>query len=176
MKTIYLFNMKSEENFKKLCDLTTSIMGLPKGSLSDRSRKTDLQVPRAAASVVATMDKIHCTVIAKELKRDRSLIYHYNKMHTANYSSWEKYRNTFNQIYMAYSQLENARKRFFDLQHLKDHLRKAGVCNSEKHQTSIRITTGKLGTDVKVSYKDFYDQLELCKLALQDYKYEIDIK
>ena len=97
-------------------------------------------------------------------------------MHTANYSSWEKYRNTFNQIYMAYTQLENARKRFFDLQHLKDHLRKAGVCNSEKHQTSIRITTGELGTDVKVSYKDFYDQLELCKLALQDYKYEIDIK
>lgn len=168
--------MKAEENFKKLCNLTTSIMGLPKGSLAYKSRKTELQVPRAAASVVATMDNIHCTVIAKELKRNRTLIYHYNKMHSANYSTWDKYRDTFNQIYMAYTHLENAKKQFFDLQHLKDHLKKAGVCNSEKHQTSIMITTGKLGAEVKVSYRDFYDQLELCKLALQDYKYEIEIK
>tara|TARA_R110001599_G_scaffold129853_1_gene304529 strand:- start:2881 stop:3405 length:525 start_codon:yes stop_codon:yes gene_type:complete len=173
---IYLFNMKAKENFKKLCDLTTSIMGLPKGSLSNKSRKTELQVPRAAAAVVATMDNIHCTVIAEELKRDRSLIYHYNKMHSPNYSTWEKYRNTFNQIYMAYSQLENARKQFFDLQHLKDHLKQAGVCNSEKHQTSIMVTCGKVGTEIKVSYRDFYNQLELCKLALQDYKFEIEIK
>ena len=167
--------MTAEDNFKNLCDLTTSVMGLPKGSLAYKSRKIKLQVPRAAAAVVATMSNIHCTVVAKGLKRDRSLIYHYNKMHSANYSSWEKYRNTFNQIYMAYTSLENAKKEFFDLQHLKDHLRQAGVMDSNKHQTSIRIKCGKVCTDVKVSYRDFYNQLELCKLALQDYKYEIEI-
>jgi len=167
--------MTAEDKFKNLCNLTTNIMGLPKGSLAYKSRKTELQVPRSAAAVVATMDNTHCTVIAKVLKRDRSLIYHYNKMHSANYSSWEKYRTTFNQIYMAYTQLENAKKEFFDLQHLQDHLRQAGVMSSNKHQTSIRIKCGKVGTDVKVSYRDFYTQLELCKLALQDYKYEIEI-
>ena len=167
--------MTAEDNFKNLCNLTTNIMGLRKGSLSHKSRRTELQVPRAAASVIATMDKIHCTVIAKVLNRNRSLIYHYNKMHNANYSSWEKYRTTFNQIYMAYTHLENAKKEFFNLQHLQDHLRKSGVIESNKHQTSIRIKCGKVGTDVKVSYRDFYNQLELCKLALQDYKFEIEI-
>jgi len=167
--------MTAEDNFKNLCNLTTSIMGLRKGSLSHKSRRTELQVPRAAASVIATMDKVHCTVIAKVLNRNRSLIYHYNKMHNANYSSWEKYRTTFNQIYMAYTHLENAKKEFFDLQHLQDYLRKSGVIASDKHQTSIRIKCGKVGTDIKVSYREFYNQLELCKLALQDYRYEIEI-
>ena len=167
--------MTAEDNFKNLCNLTTNIMGLPKGSLAYKSRKIELQVPRAAAAVVATMDNIHCTIVAKGLKRDRSLIYHYNKMHSANYSSWEKYRNTFNQIYMAYTSLENAKKEFFDLQHLKEHLRNAGIYNSEKYQTIIRIKCGKIGTDVNVSFREFYDTLELCKLALQDYKYQIEI-
>jgi hypothetical protein len=167
--------MTAEDNFKNLCNLTTSIMGLPKGSLAYKSRKIELQVPRAAAAVVATMDNIHCTVIAKVIKRDRSLIYHYNKMHSSNYSTWEKYRITFNQIYMAHTHIENAKKEFFDLQHLQDHLRKSGVIASDKQQTSIRIKCGKVGTDVKVSFRDFYNQLELCKLALQDYKYEIEI-
>ena len=167
--------MIAEDNFKNLCNLTTSVMGLPKGSLAYKSRKTQLQVPRAATAVIATMDKIHCTVVARGLKRDRSLIYHYNKMHNANYSSWEKYRTTFNQIYMAYTHLENSKKEFFDLQHLRDHLRQSGIYESSKHQTIIRIKCGKIGTDVKVSYREFYNQLELCKLALQDYKYEIEI-
>jgi hypothetical protein len=54
-------------------------------------------------------------------------------------------------------------------------IRKSGVMSSAKQQTSIRIKCGKIGTDVKVSYREFYNQLELCKLALQDYKYEIEI-
>tara|TARA_R110000824_G_scaffold70976_2_gene181916 strand:- start:1216 stop:1722 length:507 start_codon:yes stop_codon:yes gene_type:complete len=168
--------MTAEDNFKALCDLTTNIMGLPKGSLAYKSRKLELQIPRAAASVVATMENIHCTVIAKGIKRDRSLIYHYNKMHSSNYSSWKKYRTTFNQIYMAHTQVENAKKEFFDLQHLKEHLRNAGIYNSEKHQAIIRIKCDKIGTDVNVSFREFYDTLELCKLALQDYKYQIEIK
>ena len=168
--------MTAEDNFKNLCNLTTSVMGLRKGSLSQKSRRTELQIPRAVAAVISRLeDETHQTVIAKVLKRDRSLVYHYEKMHTSNYSSWEKYRDTFNQVYMAYISLTNDKKEFFDLQHLQDHLRQAGVIASNKHQTSIRIKCGKVGTDVKVSYRDFYNQLELCKLVLQDYKYEIEI-
>ena len=151
-------------------------MGLRKGSLSQKSRRTELQIPRAVAAVISRLeDETHQTVIAKVLNRDRSLVYHYEKMHSANYSSWEKYRDTFNKVYMAYTSLANAKKEFFDLQHLHDHLRKSGVKGSDKHQTSIRIKCGKVGTDIKVSYREFYNQLELCKLALQDYRYEIEI-
>jgi len=168
--------MTAEDNFKNLCNLTTSVMGLRKGSLSQKSRRTELQIPRAVAAVISRLeDETHQTVIAKVLNRDRSLVYHYEKMHSANYSSWEKYRDTFNKVYMAYTSLANAKKEFFDLQHLHDHLRNSGVKGSDKHQTSIRIKCGKVGTDIKVSYREFYNQLELCKLALQDYRYEIEI-
>ena len=65
--------MIEELNFKILCDLTTSLVGLDKDSLSSKSRKYKYQIPRAVASVVARMiDKTHRTIIAKELKRDRS--------------------------------------------------------------------------------------------------------
>jgi len=170
------FNMTAEDNFKSLCDLTTSLMGLTKGSLAYKSRRTELQVPRAVASVIARIeDNTHRTVIAKVLKRDRSLIYHYENTHEANYSSWAAYRDTFNKVYTAYTSIINAKKEFFNLSHLKNHLKDNGVRNSSKHQTTLRVQCGKVGTDVKVSYREFYNQLELCKLALQDYKYQIEI-
>ena len=83
--------MIEELNFKILCDLTTNLLGLHRGSLSCKSRKSKYQVPRTVASVVARMiDETHRTVIAKELKRDRSLIYYYERMHESSYRSFPK--------------------------------------------------------------------------------------
>ncbi len=96
--------MIAEDNFKTLCNLTTSLMGLRKGSLAFKSRKSELQVPRAVASVVARMvDDTHPTIIAKEIKRDRVSVWHYEKMHQSNYRTFPKYRETFNKIYNAYN-------------------------------------------------------------------------
>ena len=72
--------MESEDNFKLLCNLTTDVMGLPKGSLSTKSRKRNLQVARSSAGVIARIqDDTSQTIIAKVLNRNRSLIYHYEK-------------------------------------------------------------------------------------------------
>tara|TARA_R100000781_G_scaffold114661_1_gene86052 strand:- start:1153 stop:1662 length:510 start_codon:yes stop_codon:yes gene_type:complete len=168
--------MIQEENFKNLCDLTTNLVGLPKGSLSLKSRKQEYQIPRSVVSVIARMvDDTHHTVIAEELKRDRTLVYHYEKTHDSNYRSFPKYRKVFNKIYNAYSNLQGAKRTFVDLSTLKSHLRDYGVFNSNKHQTTIRITSGKVQADIKVSYKDFYNQLENCKLALVNCKYNLEI-
>ena len=43
-KKICLSKMNTEDNFKNLCDLTTSLVGLPKGSLALKTRKTEYQV------------------------------------------------------------------------------------------------------------------------------------
>lgn len=136
----------------------------------------ELQIPRSVVAVIARLeDDTHRTTIGKVLHRDRSLIYHYEKSHDDNYVSWPAYRNTFNTIYSAYTDLLSAKKEFFDLQHLKSHLRENNVFASHKHQTTITVKTGKLETNVKVSYRDFYNQLENIKLALQDYKYTIKV-
>ena len=176
MMKVYHFKMIEEINFKILCDLTTNLVGLRKGSLSYKSREQKYQVPRAVASVVARMiDETHRLTIAKELKRDRSLIYHYEKMHKSNYRSFPKYREVFNKIYNAYSNIQGAKRTFVDTRQLEIYLRDNGVENSDKHQTTIKVTSGMVEYDIKVSYKDFYDQLEKCKFVLTDCNYNLEI-
>ena len=168
--------MRSEENFENLCDLTTNLVGLPKGSLALRSRKIEYQVPRAVASMIARIeDDTHRETIAKVLKRDRTSVNHYERNHSANYASYPLYRDTFNKVYNAYVDIKEAKKKFVDMYNLQEHLRNSGVNHSANHQTTIRITSGKFGTDIKVSYRDFYNQLENVKLALQDYQHEIEV-
>ena len=63
--------MTEEYNFKNLCDLTTSVLGLPKGSLALKSRKRPLQVARAIAGYIARSEEdIHRAVIGNGLNRD----------------------------------------------------------------------------------------------------------
>ena len=173
---ICLSNMIQEENFKTLCDLTTSLMGLEKGALALKSRKQVYQIPRSVAAVISRMvDETKPEIIAKELNRDRTLIYHYERHHMSNYRSFPKYREIFNKVYNAYSKIQESKLTFVDLSHLKNRLKQNGVINSEKHQTTIRITSGKVQADVKVSYRDFYNQLEKCKFALTDCNYNLEI-
>tara|TARA_R100001443_G_scaffold89759_1_gene96273 strand:- start:811 stop:1338 length:528 start_codon:yes stop_codon:yes gene_type:complete len=170
------FKMIQEDNFKNLCDLTTRLVGLRKGSLSYKSRKQEYQIPRSVASVVARMiDETHRTIIAKELKRDRSLIYHYEKMHEFNYRSFPKYREVFNLVYNAYSSIQGSKRTFSDSRELEIYLRENGVSNSDKYQTIIKVTSGRAECNIRLSYKDFYNQLELCKFALTDCNYNLEI-
>ena len=172
----YHSKMTQEDNFKNLCNLTTSLLGLRKGSLAYKSRKQDLQVARSIASVIARIEyEVPHSTIAKVINRNRTLIYHYEKNHKHNYATFPKYRDTFNKVFNAFTTIEDSKKSFFDLQQLKNYLRKNDVFNSEKHQVIIRIKSGEVGTDIKVSYRDFYNQLENVKLALQNFKYEIEI-
>ena len=176
MNQMCLFKMIAELNFKILCDLTTNLLGLRKGSLSYKSRKNKYQVPRSVASVVARMvDETHRSIIAKELKRDRSLIYHYEKMHESNYRSFPKYREVFNRVYNAYSNIQGSKRTFIDEYQLKYYLKENGIIDSEKYQTIIRVTSGRVEVDIKVSYKDFYDMLEKCKFAMTDCNYNLEI-
>lgn len=151
-------------------------MGLDKGALALKSRKQVYQIPRSVAAVISRMvDETKPEIIAKELNRDRTLIYHYERHHMSNYRSFPKYREIFNKVYNAYSKIQESKLTFVDLSHLKNRLKQNGVMDSEKHQTTIRITSGKVQADVKVSYRDFYNQLEKCKFALTDCNYNLEI-
>jgi hypothetical protein len=173
---IALFNMTTEDNFINLCNLTTSVLGLPKDSLSLKSRKQDLQVARSIAGVIArTEDDIHQTVIAKVLNRDRSLIYHYEKMHKDNYATFPKYRNAFNKVYIAYKDINSAKKTFLDSDFMKSHLLKNDVKEHLKAQVLIEVKSGESMCIVKTSYFDFSNQLENVKLAMSNYHYSVKI-
>ena len=169
---IYHFNMQEIQidNFNNVCNLTIKLLELPADALESKSRKHEYQVARSVASCVSRMlDGTHQNVIAKRLKRDRTLIYHYDKKHNGDYKSFPLYRKAFDRVYNAYSDIQNARLKFRDINHLQDHIKKFGIRHSSGIiNQSIRIKAGDLVMDIMLSYKDFYNQLELCKLALRD--------
>ena len=144
--------MTPKDNFIHICNLTTTVMGLPKGSLAYKSRKTELQV----------------------LSRHRASIYHYEKCHQGNYT-WEKYRDIFNKVYMTYKQIEQSKKVFVDRYYMKEYLLKNGVKENAKNEVNIMLKSGRIGVVVTTSYMDFSNQLENIKFALRDYKYEMEI-
>ena len=172
----YHSKMTQEDNFKNLCNLTTTVLGLRKGSLALKSRKQEFQVARMIASIIARSEyDINRSIIAKVINRNRTLIYHYEKKHNVNYASFPKYRDIFNKIHNAFITIEESKKTFNSIFKLRDHLRANNVIDSNKHQTIVRIKCGKVGLDVKLSYRDFSKQLEYIKEALNGYSYDLQI-
>ena len=177
MKTTSLSRVQQESYFKTLCQLTTNMLELPEGSLATRSRKRAFQLPRMVVSVVANMvDETHYNVIAEGIKRDRTCINYYINMHKSNYRSFPEYRELFNKIYNSYAQIKNSKRTFEDMYHLREHLRANGVRHSENPKTTIRIKSGKVGVDIKVSYAEFSNTLEMINLALTDCNYKLLIR
>tara|TARA_R110000824_G_scaffold295738_6_gene484049 strand:- start:660 stop:1166 length:507 start_codon:yes stop_codon:yes gene_type:complete len=167
--------MTAKDNFIHLCNLTTSVMGLPKGSLAYKSRKTELQIPRMVATMIARIEEgTKHSVIAEVLGRHRATIYHYEKMHQGNYT-WEQYRDTFNAVYMTYKQIEQSKKVFIDKYFMKDFLLKNGVKESPKLEAQILVKSGEIEVMISTSYMDFSNQLENIRFALREYKYELKI-
>jgi hypothetical protein len=168
--------MTEEYNFKNLCDLTTSVLGLPKGSLATKSRKRPLQVARAVAGYIARAEEdIHRTVIGNGLNRHRSLIYHYEKTHKGNYATCPVYRRTFNLIYKAYKDIGGTKEVFLDGDFMKRHLLNNGVKETLDPDVLIEVKSGQVVCIIKTSYFDFSNQLENVKLALKNYHFTIKI-
>jgi len=168
--------MIEEYNFKSICNITTEVMGLPKNSLSLKSRKRPLQAARSVAGYIArTEEDISPKVIAKILNRDRTLIYHFERGHKKNYANCEIYRNTFNKVYIAYKNIEGEKNIFFDSGYMKSFLLKNGVKEAKKSDVLLEVKSGDVKCIINTTYFDFSNQLENIKLALKNYHYKINI-
>ncbi len=168
--------MKEEQKFKQLCNIGTSAMNLEEGSLSWKTRKKEIQVVRSAVAVIGMKElTTHKNVIAKELKRHRSLIYHYEYTHSSNYSTYPAYRECYNKVFTAFTDKHYDYLKFADQKQFEIHLIKNGIMNSEDYQASVLVKSGKLTINLQFSYRDFNEQMDLIKLALQDYKYTYQV-
>jgi hypothetical protein len=170
-------NITDEQEVQDLCHIATQICCLRKGSLSYKSRRKELQLPRTVVSNIARIEKcIHYTVIAKVLKRDRCSIYHYESNHQDNYEGWKEYRLLFNRIYNAYNDIKCSKKKFMQAQDIKSYLKSKGVKESLDSKVFISVICEDIKTIIKTDYKNFSDTLELIRLALIDYDYKLDVK
>ena len=170
----YRSNITDKEKFEHICNLTTSLVGLRKGSLAFKSRKKELQLPRLVAANVARLSDIHHRAIAEVLKRDRSLIYHYETTHKGNYCNWAEYRKVFNLVYKAYEEIEEVKPAFLDRKGMKQHLLEF-VEESEPYQVEILITSGVVGCKIRTSFIKFSYVLKNLKFALANYNHSMNI-
>ena len=168
--------MTEEYNFKSICNLTTKLLGLPDDALALKSRKRPLQVARAIAGYIGrTEEDINQKTIGKVLNRDRTLIYHYENSHKANYAKCEIYRNTFNKVYKAYKDIDGIKEVFVDGDFMKSYLLKNEVVETLNPEVILEVKSGQVKCKIKTSYFDFSNQLEIVKLALRNYHYTIKI-
>jgi|TARA_R110002167_G_scaffold198038_2_gene401119 hypothetical protein len=168
--------MTEEYNFKSICNLTTKLLGLPDDALALKSRKRPLQVARAIAGYIGrTEEDINQKTIGKVLNRDRTLIYHYENTHKANYANCEIYRNTFNKVYKAYKDIDGIKEVFIDGDFMKSYLLKNEVVETLNPEVILEVKSGQVKCKIKTSYFDFSNQLEIIKLALKNYHYTIKI-
>ena len=170
----YHSNITDKEKFQHICDITTSVAGLRKGSLAFKSRKHKLQLPRLVAANIGRINEIHHRAIAEVLKRDRSLIYHYENTHSANYTSWADYRKMFNLVHQAFTDIENTKPTVEDSKGMKNYLLEF-VNESKKNQVEIMIISGKVGCKIVTSFADFSSILKKIKFALTNYNHSIQI-
>ena len=171
--------MVEEFNFKSICDITTRVMKLPKDSLALKSRKQSYTVGRSVAGYIArTEEDIQPIVIAKVLNKNRTLVYHYLRIHKSNYANCEIYRNTFNKVYKVYKSIEGDKDIFLDGDFMKSFLLKNGIKQSKKPKHSevlLEVKSGQVKCIIITSYFDFSNQLENIKFALKNYHYTIKI-
>ena len=143
--------MTPKDNFIHICNLTTSVMGLRKGSLAFKTRKQAIQIPRMVAAVIGRIEEnISHSVIAEVINRHRASIYHYEKCHQGNYT-WEKYREVFNKVYMTYKQIEQSKKVFIDKHYMKEFLLKNGVKESPNLEAQIMVRSGRVSISIMTS-------------------------
>jgi len=168
--------MTEELNFKFICNLTTNILNMPKGSLALKSRKRPLQVARSVAAYIGrTEEDIHRTIIGKVLNRDRTLIYHYESRHKFLYKSCETYRNTFNKVYKAYKDIDDVKDIFVNGVTMRDYLLRNGVKEAIDSDVLIEVKSGEAKCVINTSYFDFSNQLKNVKLALEKYHFTIRV-
>lgn len=170
-------SVTDEKHVKDICKIATEHAGLNEEQISSKSRKIELQLPRAVVGVVAREYGIHYNSIAKVLNRHRCSIYYYENKHAENYTYWTDYRNLFNKVYNDYSEIKGQKKEFEKSSELVKHLLYTGVEESLiDHKVTIEVRSGKCKAVIRTNYKDFSGTLKKIGDSLVEYNYKLDIQ
>lgn len=164
--------MTSRDNFIHICNLTANVLGLQKGSLINKSRKKELQRARMIAGVIGRKEGIKHSIIAKELNRDRTLIYHYEKKHKHWFSnrSYPDYAKEYTKVFSAYEEIEDSRKQFIDRFHLRHFVKELGLKSGEKKDVLFTIESGDIRYQFFSDAHNFSKYYDTLTLALGGYK------
>ena len=149
-------NINDDIELEQLCDIATNICNIPKGHLSNLG--------------------IHHKVIANYINKDRSSIYHYVKKHESDYASYPEYRNKFNEIYNAHTEMTKEKEEFKNESEILEFLAKRGIKNSKFPTMFITIKTENFAVNIGTTFRDFSNYYDICNESLKNYKVKISIR
>jgi len=95
-------------------------------------------------------------------------------VHDGHFRTWKAYRDKFNLILTAYSDLQGVMPQFDNNRGMKRHILEF-VKESEKEQIEILITSGIAGCKITTSFRDFSQTLKNVKFALKKFRHSIEI-
>ncbi len=171
--------MTDKQIVKDLCQLVCAIRGLAKGSLTKdllytvKSQEQKFVMPRMVVSNVARIhNRIHPDTIAYVLGKHRTTILAYRGVHENQLQTWHDYRMLFEKVLQKQQDLSDSKTQFSDVQELRSHLINAGVIFSNDPNTFIDVNTGKFTTCINTDLKNVGSNMEIIRIALQNYKFE----
>tara|TARA_R110000824_G_scaffold89988_1_gene220242 strand:- start:1562 stop:2098 length:537 start_codon:yes stop_codon:yes gene_type:complete len=171
-------HINDKSDLSLLCNLATQICGIRKGSLSRKGvgyKSEKYSVPRSVVSIIALKELgIHYNTISRQMNRHRTSIYHYEKKHESDYMSYPLYRETYNRIMSAHTDLRKNKKKFNGPSEMIKHLSMKGVKNSNDHGIKIHIKSEGFSVTVSSSFNDFSDNMRICNESLKDYNCKIN--
>lgn len=166
-------NITDQLEVMSIMEIACQVCGITKDDIRSQSRKRKVQVPRTIISNIARVDKgIHPEIICRTINRDRCSIYHYENVHKNSYEGWKYYRELFNKVYNAYSDIQYSKNKFLfdeDIRHL---LISNGVTESKIPNVFITVTCDDKSSVIKTDYSGFSPQLDLIKQILRQANYE----
>lgn len=164
--------MTDTEKFDEICNLTTKMLKLPKGSLSQKSRIKELSIGRIIAGMIGLKYDICRNVISKKFNRNRTLTYYFERHHLNRCdqkTGYGDYAKNYFKIMNAYRTKQNKKKVFLENALLRNHLTNAGLSHSAKPTIEFTIISGHAKCKLLSDYSKFSIDYDTINEITKDY-------
>ena len=179
---ICLFNMPrlikqisitDQREVRSVLDKAVEVFKIPLPVLKGKTREQPVQIARMVVSNICRVaNKIHYTNICPELNRDRTSVYHYEKMHESNFATFPKYRDAYNTLF---DQLYSNPLPILTKPGIKNILKEAGIYGT-KGSISIIITSGLSSHSITETNGGFTKTVEALRELFKGFYTKIDIR
>jgi hypothetical protein len=167
--------MKAKEEINYIIDVTCEAFNVNKAELLTKSRKMELAIPRIISAVVGIKEaNIKKDTVAEALKRDRTGMYYYLKMHKDYFATHKPYMRGYMKVLKAYKKIDEDCKEFIYKREFNLFIKKMKFKNAKKPDIVITVTCGKYSNSFYSDCFNFTEDIEIIKLAFKDYKHKIN--
>ena len=164
--------MNEIRSFNKILDITSQVCNIEKEELKTKSRKHEYNIPRQIAAIVAIKDyEIKLNLVAKQLNRHRTAMYHYLKFHDSNYESWLPYRKKYDEVLQV---LRNDPKETITHKYnFNSIIKKIKLRKCEIEEVYIEINCGKYKHIFLTDYFNFTQAMKTIRENFKNYNVKI---